>query len=207
MLPPVAEMLPGELESGLDLVGGKARRSFVNRHQDIVGEGHLARFRGRCESDRLLPRGVTVREDVINARSASSRSASAVSLMLADWPLAERSIGTAEAETAVVGPRTGGRWFDCGVDGSECEWGKVIAYEPPGRLVLNWQIGADWRYDPTLHTEVEIRFVAEVEARARVELEHRGLAAYGEQAEQMRSLFDSPDAWSDILARYAESAT
>jgi len=122
------------------------------------------------------------------------------------WPFADKSIGAVEAETAVVEPRAGGRWFERGVDGSECEWGRVVAYEPPQRLVLNWQIGADWRHDPAIDTEVEVRFVAEGEGRTRVELEHRGLAAYGEQAEQMRAIFDSPDGWGEILGRYADAA-
>lgn len=121
------------------------------------------------------------------------------------WPLDTKSIGGATAETAVLEPRAGGRWYERGVDGSECDWGRVIAYEPPARLVLNWQISADWRYDPAINTEVEVRFVAEDETRTRVELEHRGLEAYGENAEQLYAIFDSPDGWTDILDRFAKS--
>jgi uncharacterized protein YndB with AHSA1/START domain len=123
------------------------------------------------------------------------------------WPLATKSIGSAEAQTAVVEPEAGGRWFERDVDGSECDWGRVIAYEPPARLVLNWQIGADWRHDPAINTEVEVRFVAEAEGLTRVELEHRGLLeAYGDSAEQLYSIFDSPDGWTDILDRYGKAA-
>lgn len=121
------------------------------------------------------------------------------------WPFAGKSIGTAEAETAVLEPRPGGRWFERGVDGSECDWGRVLAYERPGRLLLDWQIGADWRHDPELHTEVEVRFVAEGEG-TRVELVHRGLDAFGERAAQMRAIFDSPEGWGEILGAYAEVA-
>jgi len=121
------------------------------------------------------------------------------------WPFAGKSIGTAEAETAVLEPHAGGRWFERGVDGSECEWGRVLAYEPPARLLLDWQIGADWRYDPALHTEVEVRFIAEGDA-TRVELEHRGLDAFGEQAGQMQAIFDSPEGWGEILDAYADVA-
>ena len=120
------------------------------------------------------------------------------------WPLDGKSIGSATAETAILEPRAGGRWFERGEDGSECDWGRVIAYEPPARLVLNWQISADWLHDAEINTEVEIRFIAEGEARTRVELEHRGLAqAYGDKAEQVSAIFDSPDGWRDILGRYA----
>lgn len=123
------------------------------------------------------------------------------------WPLDDKSIGAAEAETAIIEPRAGGRWYERGIDGSECDWGRVIAYEPPARVVLDWQIGADWRHDPALHSEVEVRFIAEGEARTRVELEHRGLVeAYGDRAGEMQAIFDSPGGWADLLARYARAA-
>jgi uncharacterized protein YndB with AHSA1/START domain len=123
------------------------------------------------------------------------------------WPLDTKTIGQAPAATAVLEPRSGGRWFERGVDGSECDWGRVVAYEPPERVVLNWQIGADWRYDPTLDTEVEVRFIVEADGGTRVELEHRGLEAYGEQAEQMKAIFESPDGWGDLLGRYAAATS
>ena len=123
------------------------------------------------------------------------------------WPLEGKSIGTSKAETAILEPRAGGRWYERGADGSECDWGRVLIYDPPDRLVLNWQIGADWRHDPEVNSAVEIRFVAETETRTRVELEHRGLAAaYGDQAEQVYAVFDSSDGWSDILERYGKAA-
>lgn len=119
------------------------------------------------------------------------------------WPLQTKTIGSAAAQTAVLEPYAGGRWFERGVDGSECDWGHVIAYEPPTRVVLNWQISAAWRHDPAVNSEVEVRFVAEDETRTRIELEHRGLRdAYGEHAEQMQAIFDSPDGWAGILADY-----
>lgn len=123
------------------------------------------------------------------------------------WALETKAIGSAKAETAVVEPRAGGRWFERGVDGSECDWGRVIAYEPPGRLVLNWQISATWQYDPEIKTEVEVRFIAEGKTRTRVELEHRGLLeAYGDGAEQIHATFDSPGGWIEILNHYAHVA-
>ena len=123
------------------------------------------------------------------------------------WPLDTKSIGSAEAQTAILEPHAGGRWYERGVDGSECDWGSVIAYEAPARLVLNWQIGADWRYDPNITSEVEVRFIAESETRTRVELEHRNLVeAYGEKAEQIYGIFDSPEGWGGILDHYAKAA-
>ena len=101
-------------------------------------------------------------------------------------------------------PRAGGRWYERGVDGSECEWGRVLAYEPPDRVLLDWQISARWTHDPDLHTEVEVRFAAAGEARTRVELEHRGLAAnYGDDAESLHAIFDAPSGWAGVLGDFA----
>src|SRR5262245_64828941 len=78
------------------------------------------------------------------------------------WPLATYKIGKAKAVDAVIEPRVGGRWYERGDDGSTCDWGRVHLWEPHARLVLYWQITADWQYDPTLKTEVEVRFIADV---------------------------------------------
>src|SRR5215468_5378699 len=73
------------------------------------------------------------------------------------WPLATHKIGKAAAVDAVIEPRVGGRWYERGEDGSTCDWGRVLAWEPPSRLVLSWDINADFQYDPVLNTELEIR--------------------------------------------------
>jgi uncharacterized protein YndB with AHSA1/START domain len=122
------------------------------------------------------------------------------------WPLATHHIGAQDAETAIIEPRSGGRWFERAADGSECDWGKVLVWDPPGRLVLTWEITADWQHDATLLTEVEVRFVALGPARTRIELEHRQLDRYGATAEQMRGIFDSEGGWTGILRRFAERA-
>src|SRR5215831_3019307 len=77
------------------------------------------------------------------------------------WPLATHKIGKANAIDAVIEPHVGGRWYERGEDGSTCDWGRVLAWEPPSRLVLSWDISADWQHDPNLRTEVEILFIAE----------------------------------------------
>ncbi|MEU0084399.1 SRPBCC family protein [Streptomyces sp. NPDC006274] len=118
------------------------------------------------------------------------------------WP-SEHSIGSAEIAEVVVEPREGGRWFERGVDGSECEWGRVAQWSPPGRLVLLWQINARWTYDPSLVTEVEVDFVEEAAGRTRLELAHRHLERYGEQAGMMRQVFGSPGGWAGTLNRFA----
>jgi hypothetical protein len=122
------------------------------------------------------------------------------------WPLATHHIGAAPAETAVIEPRAGGRWFERAADGSECDWGRVLVWDPPGRLVLSWELSADWKHDENIDTEVEIRFVALGPALTRVELEHRRLESYGAAAEQMRTTFESEGAWNRILKEFAARA-
>ena len=94
------------------------------------------------------------------------------------WPVSY-SIGKSALKSAVIEPRAGGRWYEIGEDGSQCDWGEVLAWEPPARLLLAWRIGADWQYDPALLTEIEIRFISLGENSTRVELEHRLLENYG----------------------------
>jgi uncharacterized protein YndB with AHSA1/START domain len=121
------------------------------------------------------------------------------------WPK-ENSIGNSEIAAVVVEPRTGGRWFESGVDGSECQWGRVAAWDPPGEVVLLWQIGADWRFDPDLETDVEVTFTEDDSGRTRLELRHRNLQRYGNNTKQMRAIFDAPDGWTGTLTRFAELA-
>lgn len=125
--------------------------------------------------------------------------------MGAFWPRTH-SIGSAELADAVVEPRAGGRWFERGVDGSECDWGRVAAWEPPGRVVLVWQIGPDWTVDPDLETDVEVTFTEEEPGRTRVDLVHRHLENFGDQGETMRGVFESPGGWPAILDAYVAAA-
>jgi hypothetical protein len=122
------------------------------------------------------------------------------------WPLASHHIGEKEAETAVIEPRAGGRWYERAADGTECRWGKVRVWDPPGRLVLVWQIGGDFKYNPSVESEVEIRFVSMSPTRTRVELEHRDFEGMGEMAEMVRGAVDSPGGWTAVMKIFAEFA-
>jgi uncharacterized protein YndB with AHSA1/START domain len=125
--------------------------------------------------------------------------------MTAWWPLSTHHIAKVEATEAVLEPKVGGRWYERGTDGSECEWGHVIAWDPPGRLILAWQISGDWQFDPKLITEVEVRFIAEGANRTRVELEHRNLDRFGALRDQVRASISSEGGWSGILALFAKA--
>jgi uncharacterized protein YndB with AHSA1/START domain len=122
------------------------------------------------------------------------------------WPLAHYTIGSAKAVDAIMEPHVGGRWYERGEDGSTCQWGSVLTWEPHARLVLSWDITAQWHYDPELKTEIEVRFIVESKERTRVELEHRHLDRFGEHREQMRRIFDTEGDWGRVLEGFAQVA-
>jgi len=121
------------------------------------------------------------------------------------WPRAHH-IGKCEQFTATLEPRTGGRWFERGDDGSECVWGSVAVWDPPRRVVLIWQLDAEFEYDPALTTEVEVSFSPQEDGSTRVELEHRGLENYGDRADEMRETFGRPGGWVGLLQMFADAA-
>ncbi len=126
------------------------------------------------------------------------------------WP-AEHHIGSAPIEEVVVEPHAGGRWYTRHQDGTETNTGFVVRFDPPGqgqqgRFSVTWQIGADWSYHPDLVTTIDVRFIEEEPGRTRVELEHRDLQNFGEHAEQMKNVFEAPDAWTRTLANYVRAA-
>lgn len=120
------------------------------------------------------------------------------------WPMATHKIGQAPCAQVVVEPRAGGRWFERGTDGVECDWGRVLTWAPPERVVLAWQLTSRWAFDPTLMTEVEVQFKALDSQTTQVTLEHRGLEAYGTDAQLMRDTLGSPNGWPGMLDHYAE---
>jgi uncharacterized protein YciI/uncharacterized protein YndB with AHSA1/START domain len=120
------------------------------------------------------------------------------------WPR-EHHIGASPLERSIIEPFVGGRWFARCKDGSEVDTGRVLTWQPPSRLVMTWQITAQWKFDPELVTEVEVTFIAEGPRSTRVELEHRHLDRYGAAAAEMMKTFDGPNAWVGILGLYATS--
>jgi uncharacterized protein YndB with AHSA1/START domain len=140
----------------------------------------------------------------IRVNTAPARAFDIFTAGMRCWWRPDYSINQSPIQDIVMEPRAGGRWFERGEDGSECQWGKVLAWEPPGRLLLAWQITAEWRFDPKLVSELEVRFIPEG-AGTLVELEHR-LEGYGAAAAQVREIFDGPEAWLSLLARFAKEA-
>jgi uncharacterized protein YndB with AHSA1/START domain len=109
---------------------------------------------------------------------------------------------------SVLESRSGGRVYDRGVDGSECQWGRVLAYEPPARIVFTWDISPHWQIETDLNraSEVEVRFSEEAPGRTRVTLEHRHLDRHGDGWQGLREGVAGDQGWPLYLTRYAEQA-
>jgi uncharacterized protein YndB with AHSA1/START domain len=121
------------------------------------------------------------------------------------WP-PEHHILEGQLAEMVFEPFAGGHVYDRAVDGSECRWARVLAYEPPNRVVISWDINTSWQIETDLEktSEVEVRFTAEGPDRTRVELEHRNLDRHGEGWERMRDAVGSEGGWN--LRPFAEAA-
>jgi uncharacterized protein YndB with AHSA1/START domain len=108
------------------------------------------------------------------------------------------------AET-VFGPRVGGNIYDRAVDGTECRWARILAFEPPDRVVFSWDISPRWQLETNPHptSEVEVRFFAETPEHTRVELEHRNIDRHGSGWDSVREGVDGEAGWPLYLQRYA----
>ena len=119
------------------------------------------------------------------------------------WPKSHH-IGEAAMARAVIDPDAG-RWYEVGVDGSTCDWGAILAYDPPRRLTLEWRIGGTWviETDPAAISEIDVTFTPEGDA-TRVTLEHRHLDRHTE-AEALRGAVGSEGGWPGLLKRYSDA--
>ncbi|MGV9330740.1 SRPBCC family protein [Nocardia sp. NPDC003726] len=123
------------------------------------------------------------------------------------WPAAYH-IGQTEMADAILEPGVGGRWYERGVDGTECDWGRVLTWEPPQRLVVTWQINGHWQYDPDPDhaSEIEIRFTAEGPDHTNVELEHRHLDRLVEGKAIRDTIAEQGGGWGTLLELFAKTA-
>jgi uncharacterized protein YndB with AHSA1/START domain len=123
------------------------------------------------------------------------------------WPR-EHTIGEAPLAEIVLEPHVGGRAYGRDIAGGESDWGRVLVYEPPHRVVVSWDINLQWtrEADPAKASEFEVRFVPDGPARTRVELDHRHLERHGEGWERMRDAVGSPDGWNRGLQAFAAAA-
>jgi uncharacterized protein YndB with AHSA1/START domain len=124
---------------------------------------------------------------------------------LGDFKPPEHNLLSVPIVETVFEPFVGGNIIDRGEDGSECRWARVLAFDPPDRVVFSWDISPQWQIvtDPEEASEVEVTFVAETPERTRVELEHRHLDRHGPGWPAVRDGVDTDQGWPLYLARYA----
>lgn len=136
---------------------------------------------------------------VIEVRPDPARSFELFTRHIGAWWVGN-TVGSKPHVAIVLEPHAGGRWFERDADGAETPWGKVLAWEPPSRLLLGWQLDSQFRYDPDILTEVEVGFTPLPDGGTRVRLEHRNLERYGDAADRIAKALG--DGWPTQLGGF-----
>ena len=152
-------------------------------------------------AQRIAP--ASIRKEV-EVNAPIDRAFAVFASRMGDWWHKEHSIarGTSQKDV-VIEPRAGGRWYEVGADGSEHQWGRVLTYDPPRRLVLAWQLTRDFVYDPNFETTVEVNF-EERDGTTLVRFEHRDLERMGADAVEMLEGMDG--GWAMLLGLFKAEA-
>ena len=140
----------------------------------------------------------------VSVKAAPERAFELFTGQLGRWWPAHMQIGKSPFVAIVVEPRQGGRWFERDAEGTECEWGKVLVWEPPTRVLLGWQLNSRFAYDHEFLTEVELTFAPVAGGGSIVTVEHRNLERYGDDAEKIAGLLGG--GWPTCLAGFTAYA-
>ena len=154
------------------------------------------------ETQRIKP--APVRKE-LRVRAGRERAFDTFAKMGAWWMKGHSVIAPlqqTEQADVVIEPRAGGRWYEIGANGNEYDWGKVIVWDPPRRLVLCWQLGPNFEYDADLETTVEVLFVEDGEF-TNVSFEHRDLERFGDGAGPLRDSMDG--GWGELLEGFRKA--
>jgi uncharacterized protein YndB with AHSA1/START domain len=152
--------------------------------------------------------GETVVRSSISVAVDIERAFRVFTEQMSSWWPPEHHINDAPMAAAILEPRVGGRWYELGTDGSECEWGMVLAWDPPHHLAVTWHLDGDFRYNPAVDrsSRVDVRFRAQDDGTTRVELEHSGLDHHGPSWRRLRDAISAPRGWQMHLRRFALAA-
>ena len=138
----------------------------------------------------------------VMVKASPERAFTVFAARMGDWWPKGKTPAKAPHQTVVIEPRAGGRWYERDADGGEYDWGVVLDYAPPARLLLGWKLNARFEFDPGFLTEVEITFEAQPDGFTRVNLEHRNLERFGGAAEKVRASLDG--GWPGFLQIFAD---
>ncbi len=157
-----------------------------------------------AQAQRIAP--APIRKS-IRVKASQNRAFEVFTAGMGEWWMKSHSLLKSPQQKVVIEPAVGGRWFELGEDGSEYEWGRVLAWSPNDRVVLAWQLNADWTYNSKFETTIEVRFVPEGD-HTLVEFEHRDLERFGARAEELRGGYESgmDGGWSALLEQYRQAA-
>jgi uncharacterized protein YndB with AHSA1/START domain len=149
------------------------------------------------------PHATSVRRSV-EVDAAVDRAFEVFVHMTAWWPREHRVVAS-DLDEVVIEPAVGGRCYQVGVDGAECEWGRVQAWDPPRRLQIAWHLDRRFEFDPDPRraSEVDVTFTPVGEDRTRVDLEHRAFDRHGPDGDAIRTSVGGADGWGYILERYS----
>jgi DNA-binding transcriptional ArsR family regulator len=175
-------------------------------HLDWYWERSLVAY-ARAARTRAEELEMTVEQEIVVAKTVRVDAPLAVAFEVFAgqrwWPVDTHHLAEPHGTEVVLEPFAGGRWYERAADGTETAWGTVLAWQPPYRLLLTWQVSPDWTYteDPERGSQIEVTFTPESPHTTRVDLTHRHLERYGSQAERMRRILDGKG--GEPLAAYA----
>jgi uncharacterized protein YndB with AHSA1/START domain len=151
--------------------------------------------------------GATVRKSV-TVKAGAERAFQVFTAGIDSWWPRSHHIGKSPMTKAIIESRAGGRCYSEQADGTECDWGQILEWEPPRRFVLAWKITHEWGYEPDVAkaSEVEVRFTPLGDSSTRVDLEHRHFERHGAGGAIMKTAVDSPGGWNDLLQLFAAEA-
>ncbi len=124
---------------------------------------------------------------------------------MGSWWNPEHHINDSPMAAVILEPRVGGRWYELGTDGTQCDWGVVLAWDPPDHVAVSWHLDGDFRFGPDANraSRVDVWFYSEHDGTTRVELEHSGLDHHGPSWRRLRDAIASPEGWPEALRRFA----
>ncbi len=164
-------------------------------HLDWYWERSLSAYQ-RAAQARAREENMVIEQEVVVAKTTLVQAPLAVAfeVFIAQdwWPVETHHLAHPPGREVVLEPFAGGRWYERAADGTDTDWGTVLAWQPPYRLLLTWQVSPDWTYepDPACGSEIEVTFTPEGPHQTRVDFTHRHLERYGQQAERMRRILD-----------------
>jgi DNA-binding transcriptional ArsR family regulator/uncharacterized protein YndB with AHSA1/START domain len=167
----------------------------VRDHLDWYWERSLAAYQ-RAAQTRAKEEVMTAEQEIVVAKTVRVEAPLAVAFEVFAgqqwWPVQTHHLAEPAGSEVVLEPFAGGRWYERAADGTETDWGTVLAWQPPYRLLLTWQVSPRWTFeeDPGRGSQIEVTFTPEGPHLTRVDLIHRHLERYGPQAERMRTILD-----------------